>query len=234
MEKWKAQEPNLCEKVMEELSLFSVLPADLHLYLAECYFDLRAFLAARLVCKCFHKLCSLERYRTWFITKVDDHEHHVSFFVLPNKLKHGEYKVYYDNGQLHLRYWFLDGKLNGLCESWYLNGGLLIQQYKKDDVGHGECKYWYGSGRIRGCSFYVNGKLEGDHKQWYDLDSGQLKEHGFYKDGAVDGVFKSWYETGQLKTCICYSHDRFNGPMQRWSPTGELLSNEMYIDAVRQ
>jgi len=69
----------------------------------------------------------------------------------------GEYKMWYDGGQLYLHNCYKNGKLNGEYKSWYKNGQLHSH------------------------SHYKNGTLNGEYKRWYD--DGKISEHCFFKDG---------------------------------------------------
>ncbi len=76
------------------------------------------------------------------------------YFKNENGQIHGEYKSWWENGQLHRR-------------SFYQNGEL-----------HGESKLWYPNGRFEEHSFYQNGQLHGESKKWW-FDE-QLCRHDFW------------------------------------------------------
>ena len=74
-------------------------------------------------------------------------------------LKHGEYKEWYNNGQLREHSHYVDGKLEG------------------------EFKEWFRNGQLRKHARYVDGKLEGEYKWWYE--NGHLRMHCHYSRGIV-------------------------------------------------
>ena len=93
-------------------------------------------------------------------------------FTVVNGVLHGEYKDYYDNGQL----WE---------HSHYKNG-----------VQHGECKLYHDNGQLRVYEHYENGELHGEYKEWYD--NGQLKVEENFVSGQLHGKYLSYDESGKL------------------------------------
>lgn len=74
-----------------------------------------------------------------------------------NRQLDGEYKTFYDDGQIYLQEFYQDGKLEN------------------------ERKIWYKNGQIWSRSFYRNGNIEGEHRSW--CADGQLKTREFYRNG---------------------------------------------------
>lgn len=74
-----------------------------------------------------------------------------------NRQIDGEYKTFYDNGQIYLQEFYQNGKLEN------------------------ERKIWYKNGQIWSRSFYRDGKLEGEHKSWHA--DGQFKTRELYRNG---------------------------------------------------
>lgn len=69
----------------------------------------------------------------------------------------GEYKMWYNSGQLYEHYFYKDGRLDG------------------------EYKRWHKNRQLNKHCFFKYGKLDGEFKRWYD--SGRLFKHCFFKDG---------------------------------------------------
>ncbi len=74
----------------------------------------------------------------------------------------GEWKEFYENGQLE-------------CQGEFKNG--------KEE---GEHKYWYANSQLRNQGEWKNGKKEGKHKQWYE--NGLLAYQGEFKNCKEEGV----------------------------------------------
>jgi hypothetical protein len=97
----------------------------------------------------------------WCIDNVielpDDHykNDEREFTVVNGKLE-GEFKDWFDNGQLYEYFFFKNGEKHGEYKSWHVNG-LLYKHY-----------------------FYKDGELDGEIKMWYS--NGKLEEHHIYKE----------------------------------------------------
>jgi antitoxin component YwqK of YwqJK toxin-antitoxin module len=76
-----------------------------------------------------------------------------------------------------------DGKKEGEYKSWYDNGQLYTQGLYKDGKKEGEHKIWHDNGQLYTQGLYKDGKKEGEHKIWYR--DGQLFTQGLYKDGIL-------------------------------------------------
>jgi antitoxin component YwqK of YwqJK toxin-antitoxin module len=78
----------------------------------------------------------------------------------------------HENGQLKRKASFINGELNGVCESYHENGEL------------------------EGRSFFKDGKPEGVWMEYFE--NGQLKAKRPYKDGQTHGVVEYYLKNGLL------------------------------------
>ena len=62
------------------------------------------------------------------------------YFVDDQGRKQGEFKYWYENGQLRIHKFYRDGKLYGESKSWYDNGQLETHRFFKD--GKDITKQW--------------------------------------------------------------------------------------------
>ena len=67
---------------------------------------------------------------------------------------------YYDNGKIHMRAHYLNGKVTGLCQMWREDGVKFTECTFKDGVHDGVSRWWYANGQLRESSNYKKGKLE--------------------------------------------------------------------------
>ena len=100
---------------------------------------------------------------------------YVHCFVNENGLRQGEYKQYYNTGELYIH--ILHGEYNvyydncQLCEHvFYVNGKL-----------HGEYKSYYNNGRIHEHSLHQYGKLHGEYRTYNE--NGRHKYATFFYQG---------------------------------------------------
>ena len=113
--------------------------------------------------------------RTWW-----DNEHNIpkSFMQCIDGKIHGEYKLWYKDGQLSDHYNFLNDKADGEHISWHENGKIDIH------------------------CFFSNGFINGEYKELYE--NGEMKEHCFFSNGFLNGQYKCWSSNGELSCCRFY------------------------------
>ncbi|PCJ53330.1 MAG: hypothetical protein COA79_22905 [Planctomycetota bacterium] len=81
---------------------------------------------------------------------------------------HGDQRVYHKNGQISLDEIYINGGRHGLRRLWYENGKIRLEENYKDDRLHGLKKSWYKNGQIRYEYSYINGKLHRQLKHWQE------------------------------------------------------------------
>lgn len=101
----------------------------------------------------------------------------------------------YENGQIRIREFYRDGKLEGEYKSWHEDGLLHEHKFYRDGKRDGEHKAWHPNGQIKERKFFLNGTLEGAHKSWYD--NGTPWAERFYKDGKLNGEGKIRWKNAQ-------------------------------------
>jgi len=85
----------------------------------------------------------------------------------------GERLIYYVNGQVSQKEFYILGKLNGIS-TWFSENGILIKEFTYlDDELHGYSKYYDGSGNLIVEGNYKRGKKE---KIWKYYENGKLVE----------------------------------------------------------
>ena len=113
-----------------------------------------------------------------------------------NNVKNGEYKSWFDDGQLSIHCNYKEGKLKGEYKRWFSNCQLQNHCYYKEGKLEEEYKRWWSNGQLQNHCYYKEGKLEGEYKRWWS--NGQLEIHCYYKEGKLEGEYKSWFYNGQL------------------------------------
>ncbi len=86
------------------------------------------------------------------------------------RIKHGPFSYYFENGQLKSKGSYLKGVLNGDFESWYSNG-------QRETIGS-----------------YAQGLQQGNWVWWHD--NGMRKTVASYADGKLVGISMAWREDG--------------------------------------
>lgn len=87
----------------------------------------------------------------------------------------GEFKAYYENGQLNYIATYKNNRLEGTYESWYEDGTVKSEVEYKRGRRVGEANY-----------YFENGQLEA--RYLFDADSGVDSVYWFYEDGQPEAV----------------------------------------------
>ncbi len=126
-----------------------------------------------------------------------------------DKVENGEYKMWYNNGQLHIQTTYLEGKRHGEYKMWYRgaderseNGQLEIQTTYAEGEVHGEYKMWYENGQLEIQTTYAEGEVHGEYKEWWS--NGQLRAQTTYVEDKLHGEYKEWWSKGQLRVQTTY------------------------------
>ena len=91
-----------------------------------------------------------------------------------------EYR-YYDNGQLHSKVTYKEGKEDGPWIEYHKNGKLDFKGTYKDGKRGGPWVYYHKDGQLRYKGNWKNDKRDGPWVSYHD--DGQLKFKGNFKDG---------------------------------------------------
>ncbi|MCC8174726.1 MAG: hypothetical protein LIO65_10330 [Odoribacter sp.] len=86
----------------------------------------------------------------------------------------GEWKMFYDNGQVRLQAFFKEGKLDGIVKSYNPQGILIVEGNYKGNLKTGLWCYFDDSGNLKKEVLYIEGKAESsgdkDIKENEELD----------------------------------------------------------------
>jgi antitoxin component YwqK of YwqJK toxin-antitoxin module len=140
-------------------------------------------------------------------------------------LLNGEYKKWYNNGQMNFQGYYKDGERENEYKSWRPTGQLLEHMiYNKD--GTNEYKMWYENEQIWMHMYSKGDKREGEYKRWYE--DGKLMVQKFYKDGEEEGECKWWHPNGRLASQGYYKEGKLEGEFKSWDKDGQLLEHIVY------
>ena len=70
--------------------------------------------------------------------------------------KQGKY-ILLCNGHLYYEDNYVNGKLHGLCRTWYENGPLFYEHNYVNGIKHGLCRGWNSNGQLSYEHNYING-----------------------------------------------------------------------------
>lgn len=151
--------------------------------------------------------------------------------------KHGEYSEFYGSGTLHpkIKCCYVRGLLDGEYRHWFENGQLKEVSHWKDgrQVGSARCY------NIRGKpTLVINFDMQGLYHGWYktyDALHGRLIKKGKYNHGKKRGPWKYWFLTNRrLKAWMSYDHNGLlHGKFLTWHLSGYLERFTTYRHGVQ-
>jgi len=151
-----------------------------------------------------------------------------------SRVKHGEYKRYYRNGDMRERITFVHGIEDGpfavyqdgnipLLEGRYVQGKLDGNVTRYFASGHKQRELTYRVGTLEGpfvlyheggvisaMGTHAQGKREGRYAEFHS--NGQLRLEGTYVQGFLNGAIVMYSESGEARAKGMLSRERVRGP----------------------
>jgi antitoxin component YwqK of YwqJK toxin-antitoxin module len=137
-------------------------------------------------------------------------------------------ETYYESGKLKEYRSYVDGKLNGIYKIYYENGNLKQESNTINDKYNGITKLYNENGSLASVENYVDDKLNGITKLYYK--SGSLQAEQNYINGKLNGIYKIYYENGNLKQESNTINEKNNGITKVFNENGSLARVENFVD----
>ena len=125
---------------------------------------------------------------------------------------------YHDNGQVMCTHPHIDGKLEGLQQSYF---------QVKDDSPEGSID----RGPLQSQVNFVDGKQD-EFAQFY-LRNGQLESKKHFRDGTQDGLQETYHQNGQIKVSWNIKDEVKHRPYEDYYKNGQLKSKRQFIDGKK-
>jgi len=124
-----------------------------------------------------------------------------------NGKEEGEWRFWYSNGQLAGVSPYVSGKRNGWGEEWS-EGGVMVQRcHFKDNSLDGVCTTYFENGGMSSEKTYSQGRLVGQESWWHD--NGQLHRQGSNDEHSNrQGEWREWDRNGNLVQQSWYEDDQ--------------------------
>jgi len=90
------------------------------------------------------------------------------YYCIKLENMNGEYLDWHDNGVLHKKCSWVDGKINGEYFRWYNDGQMYVKTNCINGMLNGEYFEWYSNGQIWIKCNYINGNKNGEYFGWYE------------------------------------------------------------------
>lgn len=138
--------------------------------------------------------------------------------------KSGPFVQYYDNGQLHIKGQYVNGKANGKFLNYHYTGELSEEKYFKNEVSVGAWKGWHPNGKQWYLEIYdslASNPFQASTSKFWNDKGILIKEYSVDRNGT--GKEKVWYDDGtpMLEEDLSY-YQRYQGIKKEWYPNGIL------------
>jgi antitoxin component YwqK of YwqJK toxin-antitoxin module len=148
-----------------------------------------------------------------------------------NGKKQGEWKTYYENGQVAKIENYLNDTLNGQLIYFNNKGKIKGKQFYRMGVKVDSSKMYFSNGKANLEEWKdSSGNTQGLFKVYHT--NGQLSQVGYMKDNYLDDTCKTFFDNGQLKTVEFYKNRKKEGTWQYFSKKGNLIRTEIYSNDI--
>jgi len=103
-----------------------------------------------------------------------------------NGVEEGEQRDWYDNKQLSLKTFYINGQRQGRQQGWWPAGNPKFSDSTIDDKFEGEAREWNRAGLLYKLFHYKNGNEEGSERLWWD--NGTVRANYVVRDGKKYGL----------------------------------------------
>lgn len=170
----------------------------------------------------------------------------------PVNEKDGEWRYYYNTGQLKEKALYNKGKLTGVLDGWHTNGNKWYVYNYVDGKVNGQATLYYYNGLVNKTMTYKDDKKNGPEKGYsskgyllytagyaddeqdgiltYYYPNGNKQDEIMYKKGKAEGTYKAYYKDGKLKTQGEFVGDKKQGLWTTWYNNGAVSEKTTYQD----
>ena len=166
-----------------------------------------------------------------------------------NSRINGEYRTFFDTGELRTVARYTNNAPNGEITYFYKGGNREQTGFFNMGVREGEWKWYFPSGNILREETYVRGIAHGLSVQYSDSATivakgeyaegereglwienvGHSREEGKYIMGLKDGMWRTYYNDGQLHHAGNFVHGVPDGRHMLYYPDGTLMEEQHYV-----
>ena len=151
---------------------------------------------------------TMEEHGGYHMLGIDNYPNGRVMRVVPYNqqgLHDGEFRQYYESGQLAQKGSYKNGLGQGEYIWYYEEGSIKQKAFYKDDKIEGIVTSFFPGGKIAQTVNYVNGKREGELIEYYE--NGKIKEKRFYINDKEEGKSLFYDEKGNLTKTEIYKND---------------------------
>lgn len=167
-----------------------------------------------------------------------------------NENRVGEWKNYYETGELMSQGQFVNDRQNGEWKFYFQNGKPEQVGNFNGGVAEGEWKWYFPSGNLLREEMYARGRpggmsvqysdsaatviakgeyVEGEREGFWIENAGDAREEGNYVMGLKNGMWKTYYKDGQLHHAGNFVQGNPDGRHVFYYPDGTLKEEQYYV-----
>jgi len=149
---------------------------------------------------------------------------------------------YHDNGQLRSTNPYVEGKLQGLQQTYFqikddTPGGFIERGPLKSQVNFvdgkkdGFAQYYRKNGSLESKRHFTGGTQDG--AQLIYRENGSLESRQHFKDGKENGLQETYHKNGQLSASWNLKDEVKNGPSEEYYRNGQLQYRSQFINGKK-
>lgn len=146
---------------------------------------------------------------------------------------HGDYKEYYDNGQLFTEGRFDEGVPVGEWKYFHPDGSAAKTVTYNDGKPDGPVEVLRADGTVGAKREYTDGKRTGDWVMFGEEGDQPLVE-SHYEDGKPAGVWQIWYPSGKQRRQVPFADGKQHGTIVEWDEEGNKRAEVTFDQGVRE
>jgi len=145
---------------------------------------------------------------------------------IPRNGRIGNWKFFFDNGNIESEYNYKNGKLDGLFILWNKNGKKQQESIYKDGKLNGLTILYYENGNKQQESIYKDDILNG--LTIFYNENGNKKKEVIFIDSKLNGLGIVFYENGNKKSELMFKNGNVNGLAILYNENGTKQGESMY------
>jgi uncharacterized protein len=135
---------------------------------------------------------------------------------------------YYADGTVNYEGSINKGNIDGQWKYFYNSGQLSYIKNLKDQAANGPYISYYPQGAINEKYNFVNGEVDGYYIKYFE--NGKINIEGWYNNGVQDNTWNYYYPDGALERSIYFSDGEIEGNELDYSPEHTLQFKTLYKD----
>lgn len=149
-----------------------------------------------------------------------------SAYLLCEGRRHGECRLFAENGRLRAEMYYLHGKLHGPSVTYADAGGILSKTWYCEGKKEGKAHFYSSSGALVSQQRFKKGEWEGVQEYFYE--NGSLKSLIPFRLGKLQGEVRLFWEAGAPKRVVNYEEGLRQGKDCIWNDQGILIDEGDY------